>query len=104
MLQKLSRGTVATAVAVAGDRWCRMRNHSVRTAAAILAGFLCLTRDGTSTSRVVGGTILEKEDLRASRLLPLVLFSLPFPLGTLEIVAIFYLVGTRVEHPTCSEL
>lgn len=81
-----------------------MRNHSVRIAADILAGFLCLTRDGTSTSRVVGGTTLEKEDLKASRLLPLVLFSLPFPLGTLEIVAVFYLVGTRVEHPTCSEL
>lgn len=104
MLQKLRRGTVATAVAVAGNRWCRIRNHSVRIAADILAGFLCLNRDGTSTSRVVGGTILAKEDLRASKLLPLVLFSLPFPLGTLEIVAIFYLAGTRVEHLTCSEL
>lgn len=42
---------------------------------------------------MVGGTILAKEDLKASKLLPLVLFSLPFLLGTLEIVAVFSLVG-----------
>ena len=55
---------------------------------------------------MVGGTILAKEDLKASKLLPLVLFSLPFFFffGTLEIAAVFSLVGTRVEHPTCSEL
>ena len=41
---------------------------------------------------------------QTSKLLPLVLFSLPFLFGTLEIVAVFSLVGTRVEHPTCSEL
>lgn len=76
----------------------------VRIAANILVGFLCLHRDGTSTSRVVGGTMLAKEDLKASKLLPLVLFSLPFPLGTSEIVAVFSLVGNRVERPTCPEL
>lgn len=75
MLQRWSRGTIATAVAVSGDRcWCRMRNHSVRIAANILVGFLCLNRDGTSTSRVVGVTILAKEDLRLLSSFPLSCF------------------------------
>lgn len=41
LLQRLSRGTVVTSVAVAEDRcWHSMRNHSIRIAASIQAGFL----------------------------------------------------------------